>query len=290
MPRAFVLIAALLTALFAALPGVPAAANGVRIYRIESADGHVSWAYPSFHLPDERVIRPSMTLFDRVNRLVIEADVGEIEKHPEKLKPYILNPQPLDLAALFTPQELEVIRARARCNGMFFGIERLRPLFIEMMVGLPCPKPGAEPFERTLEKEAETRGYPVVALEDADEEFKALFAVPESAIIAEIKKYAGHPETASDLYERLIAIYNRGDYDALYRFTVESLPKDAASRQAFIDKVLLERNRHMVERMAPLLAQGKALVVVGAAHFPGKDGIVDLLQHRGFKVTLVETD
>ena len=146
----------------------PAAAKSVRLYRAESPEGRASYLYPSFHLPDERINRPSLGLLDRVKRLVIEADIDEMEKHPEKFVSYMLSPQPVDLAALFTPEEIAVIRDRARCNGMPFGAERLRLFFIEMIVGLPCPKPGAVLFERELERGAATRGYPVTALEIAD--------------------------------------------------------------------------------------------------------------------------
>ncbi len=281
----FALIAASLLAFAPAAP-----AKSVRLYRALSPEGKASYLYPSFHLPDERIIRPSLTLLDRVKHLVIEADIADAEKHPERMVPYVLSPQPVDLAGLFTPEEINVIRARALCNGMPFGVERLRLFFIEMIVGLPCPKPGAVLFERRLQQEAETRGYSVTALESADEELKAVFSLPDGPVVDEIKRYTDHPDAAAEMLDRMVAIYNSGDYDKLYAFTIANLPKKDSARQAFIDRVLVQRNRIMVERMAGALAEGDALVVIGAAHLPGENGILDLLRRRGFKITTVEVE
>jgi uncharacterized protein len=90
--------------------------------------------------------------------------------------------------------------------------------------------------------------------------------------------------------DRMVAIYNSGDYDKLYAFTIANLPKKDGARQAFVDRVLVQRNRTMVDRMAGALAEGDALVVVGAAHLPGENGILDLLQRRGFTISTVEVE
>ena len=289
--RSLALLLAAFSLLLLGLLAVPmAAAKPVRLYRAESPDGRLSYLYPSFHLPDDRINRPSLGLLDRVKRLVIEADIDEAQKHPEKMVPYMMSPQPVDLAALFTADEIKAIRSRALCNGMPFGVERLRLVFIEMIMGLPCPKPGAVLYERQLEEGAAKRGYPVTVLESADEEFKAVFSLPQGPVVQEIKKYTDDPNAAAKDLDQMVTVYNSGDYDKLYAVTVANLPTEDGVREAFIDRVLVQRNRNMVERMAGALAEGDALVVVGAAHLPGENGIVAMLQRRGFKVTLVDVD
>ena len=82
----------------------------------------------------------------------------------------------------------------------------------------------------------------------------------------------------------MIVLYNAGDLDALYDLMMKQEMSRAADRKLFIDKLLVERNRKMVDRLADVLVQGDSLVVIGALHFPGRDGIVALLTQRGFKV------
>ena len=275
-------------ALCLALAGNAAAGETINFYRAESPQGRVSYFYPSFHVADDRITRPPVAVLDTMTQLVIEADIGELQKHPETMARYVVSPTPLDFAALFTPAELEVIRARAACNGVNGHIERLRPFFVGMMVAMPCPKPGGVLYELVLEQAAQARGLKITALESADEEFAALYALPDRAFIDEIRKYADAPEAGGEMVARMVALYNDSNYGALYDLSLADLPKDAGDRRLFMDKVILDRNRAMVERMSPALAAGGALVIVGALHLPGKDGIIELLQRRGFKVSMVK--
>ena len=266
-----------------------AAAPPVRFYRAESADGRITFFYPSFHLRDSRVPRPPMAMLDRVKRLVLEADIVAAKTHPEALTRYILSPQPLDLARLFTPAEIAGIRSRAACNGVAGPlVEKLRLSFIAMMIALPCPKAEGGSYEEGVERAAQERGLAITALESAEEEFAAMAALPDRLFIEEIKELAADADVEERLLDRMITLYNAGDLDALYDLATKNGLKKAADRKLFLDKVLLERNRRMVHRLGDVLAQGDALVIVGALHFPGRDGIVDLLKRQGFKVTAID--
>ncbi|MGE5765707.1 MAG: TraB/GumN family protein [Bacteroidota bacterium] len=49
--------------------------------------------------------------------------------------------------------------------------------------------------------------------------------------------------------------------------------------------MLNDRNRLMVERMMPLMQRGSTFVGVGAGHLAGEEGILRLLEQRGYTVT-----
>jgi uncharacterized protein YbaP (TraB family) len=266
------------------------AAKPIRFYRAESADGRVTFFYPSFHLRDARVPRPPMAMLDRVKRLVLEADIDEARAHPGALTPYILSPKPVDLAKLFTPAVIANIRARADCNGVGPMVERLRLSFIATMTALPCPKPDGGSYEEEVERAAKQRGIAITALETAEDEFAALSALPDRLFIDEIREVAGDPDAGDRLLARMIVLYNSGDLGALYALMMKHGMSNPADRKLFMEKVLIARNRKMVERLAEVLAQGGALVVIGALHFPAKDGIVDLLKRRGFKVAAIDVE
>jgi uncharacterized protein YbaP (TraB family) len=49
------------------------------------------------------------------------------------------------------------------------------------------------------------------------------------------------------------------------------------------EKIIVERNRRWVPQIEKILAQGDgAMVVVGAAHLVGKDGVIEMLKARGY--------
>ena len=211
----------------------------------------MTFFYPSFHLRDPRVPRPPMTMLDSVRRLVLEADIVEAQAHRDRLTPYLLDPAPRDLATLFTPKEIARIRSRAACNGLSGAVDRLRLSFIATIVALPCPKAGDEggSYEEGVEIAAQQRGLKVIGLETAEEQLAALAGLPDRLFIGEIKDMAAHPDDTDETVDRMIALYNGGDIDGLYKLMLSTAPKNAADRQLFIEKILLERNRHMVERL-----------------------------------------
>ena len=267
------------------------AGKPIWFFRAENAAGRATFFYPSFHLRDARVPRPPMTMLDSVGHLVLEADIVEAKAHRDTLMPYLIAPTARDLATLFTAPEVARIRARADCNGLGSAVDRLRLSFIATIVALPCPKAGGDEsasYEEGVELAAQRRGLKVTGLETAEEEFAALAALPDRLFIGEIKAMAAHPDRADQTLGRMIALYNDGDFDGLYALMLSEAPKNAADRKLFIQKVLLDRNRHMVERLADVLAQGNALVIVGALHFPGEGGILGLLKQQGYRLTRVD--
>src|SRR3546814_9044049 len=64
---------------------------------------------------------------------------------------------------------------------------------------------------------------------------------------------------------------------------IEKEPAARAYKKAFLD----DRNHRMVERLVPLLERGKAFVAVGAAHLPGEEGMLHLLEQQGYRITRV---
>ncbi|HEV2551931.1 MAG TPA: TraB/GumN family protein [Stellaceae bacterium] len=281
-----VLLLALLT-----LRAAPAdASDPVWFYRAESPRGAITYLYPSDHLNDARVRRPPEWIVDQRSKLVLEVTTDQLEANTEMAMSYILSPTPVELHAYFTESEIDTIRARLTCHGVAQMIEQLRLSFISIFISFPCPNSSDEPYtyEELLELRAKTHGIEVVGLESPDEQLTALASLPDRVAIESIKEYVGDPAHVDELDERMIAAYNAGKYDDLYRMTMDEGPKNPDDKKLFWDKIVIERNRHMVERLGAILEQGNALVVIGAAHFPGPDGIVDLLRRQNYKVTEID--
>lgn len=131
-------------------------------------------------------------------------------------------------------------------------------------------------------------GMRVVALEKLEEQL-ALFDEAPSRDQAEIlREVLAQLEEEPDALEKLIENYLDGNMTPAYQ-RLEAMARDgndpdaARFKEAFLDA----RNRTMVDRMIPLLERGKAFVAVGALHMPGEEGILHLLEQRGYRVTRV---
>jgi uncharacterized protein YbaP (TraB family) len=81
--------------------------------------------------------------------------------------------------------------------------------------------------------------------------------------------------------ERIVRSWLAGDVKALDEVLLAGMREYPEVHQ----KLIVERNRRWVPQIDQMIRQGEnVLVVVGAAHLVGKDGIIELLRARGYSV------
>jgi uncharacterized protein YbaP (TraB family) len=96
-----------------------------------------------------------------------------------------------------------------------------------------------------------------------------------------------HHDLIPGIVEKSIQAYLKRDLGAMWEIN-NSMMEDEADKnlnEAFLQRVLYDRNQRMVGRMQPRLAEGEAFIAVGALHLYGDKGVLSLLQSRGYQVT-----
>ena len=79
----------------------------------------------------------------------------------------------------------------------------------------------------------------------------------------------------------VVQSWMRGDVASLEELLLSGMREHPAMYQ----KVIVERNRRWLSQIEKLMAQGEhVLLVVGAAHLVGKEGVIELLKARGYAV------
>ncbi len=127
-------------------------------------------------------------------------------------------------------------------------------------------------------------GMRVEGLETLEEHLGFIDAVPLRDHATMLRELVEQLEEEPDRFDRLVEDYLDGDMSRVLGELEAEARKDPAAR-AFKEALLDQRNRQMVERMIPLLERGKTFVAVGAAHLPGDEGMLHLLERRGYRVT-----
>ena len=80
---------------------------------------------------------------------------------------------------------------------------------------------------------------------------------------------------------QIVQSWLKGDSGSLEALLLEGM-KDYPELH---EKIIVDRNRRWVPQIEKILAQGgDAMVVVGAAHLVGKDGVIEMLKARGYKL------
>jgi uncharacterized protein len=85
------------------------------------------------------------------------------------------------------------------------------------------------------------------------------------------------------LMSDLIAAYRAGDFEKLAAISEQERADDPDRHEALLDA----RNRDWIPKLKPHLERGRAFVAVGAAHFPGEEGLIELLRAEGYVLSRV---
>lgn len=90
-----------------------------------------------------------------------------------------------------------------------------------------------------------------------------------------------------DSMETAITLYLQGDVGMIAPALRKIVPEDLSDADyALFQKVILtDRNHLMVDRATPLLEKGGVFLAIGALHLPGKEGVVELLRQKGYRLT-----
>jgi uncharacterized protein YbaP (TraB family) len=85
----------------------------------------------------------------------------------------------------------------------------------------------------------------------------------------------------TDYEEAMMNYYRDKDLDMLDSLT------NLSNGEKYLKVMLWDRNRVMVKSIDSLMQTGSLFAAVGAAHLPGKNGIIEMLRTKGYTVTAV---
>ncbi len=126
----------------------------------------------------------------------------------------------------------------------------------------------------------------VEQLETADFQLKLLASLPDKLADEYLNYALGQSSKSKDEDSKLEKLWVSGDAEALDK-AMANPPKNL---EPLMRSLREDRNPHMADIAEKhLKAKSPCFFVVGAAHLVGKEGVIALLQKRGYTVTQVES-
>ena len=166
------------------------------------------------------------------------------------------------------------------------GIDNMKPWAVMMM--LSAPRAGRGLFlDMALQYDATQRGKPTYGLETMQEQIAVFNGMSLEDQVILLRDAVQNVQLTQDAMEELTRAYLRRDLSALLALNEKLKPNDGRVYADMMDRLLVQRNANMVERMRVRLKEGNAFVAVGALHLPGETGMLRLLSAAGYRVTRI---
>lgn len=184
-----------------------------------------------------------------------------------------------------------VDRLLARSGSGLPACCRMKPwMLANTLVVLESMRAGLNPAygsEAQLYQLALASGKPVVEIESVDEQLRLFDEAPLAVQLDYLRHTAETIEDGSaraDI-ERLVAAWERGDDAAMERLVDEMTRGGRAAQRFVAERIVGGRHPKMVAAIERYAASGRLhLVVIGALHYFGPDGLLQRLRERGFSL------
>jgi len=260
------------------------------VWTIERA-GQTGWLVGSLHLmtPDAYPLPPFLeSAFLSAQVLVEEADPDEL-KAPEAAAELVRRafyPAGQSLEKHLSADTYRSIVERASKVGLpAEAVQRMRPWMLAItLAAVEMQSAGFDPalgLDRHFRDRAIGMGKPLQTLEASLEQVSILeslgAALQESLVVETLRG----TETEISQIRTLMAAWKGGDAAGLERILLDGTKESPQIYQA----LFVDRNKRWVPKIEACLAKARCMVVVGAGHMVGPDGLIDMLSKRGYTVS-----
>ncbi|MDQ0116102.1 TraB/GumN family protein [Paenibacillus harenae] len=261
------------------------------LWKVEN-EGNVVYLLGSIHIANDAMypLRPEITnAFDASDYLVVEADITkanepEVQELVLKLSTYT---DGTTLKDHLSPETYAKLEGILKENGLPAGaFDMYKPWSVsttlDYLKAMQSGYNGDNGIDMNFLAQAIERKVPIVELESIEFQLKMLDGfsaeLQEEMLATSIENYYATESGIDELSEMWVT----GDEEKLMAITNETGEHEELNKA-----MLTDRNIPMVDKIEGYLKDEDGetyFVVVGAAHMLGEDGIVPLLEKKGYKV------
>ncbi len=286
-----VLTACSLAALWMSLASAAPLEGETFLWEIRS-DSCTVYLLGSIHIADQRIypLKSSITnAFAASKALVVEVDVTDLDATESG---YIFSNAfytgEADLLQHLSAESRQMLKKSLRRYGVQLEqVRKMKPWFLaNMLVSAELAKHGMRP-ENGIDYHflhlAKKRGLPVLELESIREQidlFEELVNTREDLLL---RYLLGELATVEAEMNELLNAWKNGDVEKLYGLLNQQTLNDPELKPVN-EMLFTQRNLKMAAKIERFLAKETTLlIIVGAGHLVGQDGIVQLLRDKGYR-------
>ena len=228
--------------------------------------------------------------FNKSEYVIFEIDVNKMNDISEQMKflPKILMKGDTSLKDLITANQYKQVKDYFSEKHLpLFLFEKVKPMFLTMFTDGdfdPLSMKNGEylSYELEISKMVKEKHKKTGGLETIEFQVGVLDSIPYK-YQAEMLMKSINSDRDSSAMDNMYDLYLSQNISALH----QSIESDDLSKY---EKILLNnRNNTWIPRMAEYMRKDPSLFAVGAGHLGGKQGVINLLQKAGYKLSPVLT-
>lgn len=220
--------------------------------------------------------------------LVLEADVPAPDDAQAGLRmmQQLSYPDGSSLKQKLTPQVYQALADYLQPFGVDLAqLDRFKPGFIAMQLAiLEMHKAGinGEGVDAFFAKKAKTDGKTTLFLETLDFQLSLMAGLGEGDESEFIRVNLANASDAAELLKNSLLAWRQGDMATIEQLL---LKKARAEDAKTYQQMFTARNQQWLPKISAMFGNSATeLVMVGAGHLPGDDGVLRLLQQAGYQV------
>lgn len=267
-----------------------------RLWLVEAPGVAPSWVLGTMHSADPEIATPWPALADVMNNadsITIELVLDEAAT--ASMGQAMMLSDGRSLAQIVGRERMtKIVKTGAQYGMPVEALQQFKPWAVSMIFSLPPSElerqaTGAPMLDAVLQQHGNSRGIPVYGIETVEEQMSLFTGDSEADQIAFLDATLEMQPQAEAQFDEMRRLWLAGDLAGLHDLSMEaaqSAPPGMA--EDFMNRLIRDRNRRMAIRVGRQLAQGNALIAVGALHLPGEEGVLALLAKRGYAVSAVK--
>jgi hypothetical protein len=229
-----------------------------------------------------------LTAFNASKRLVLEVDLSRIS--PDAAQRVTLEKAMYRDGQTLQQNVSEETYQLAEQHAAKLGIDMkimgpMKPWFVALtLLAIKFQQIGLDPnlgVDHYLAERAKASGKATSGLETLEFQVGLFDQLSKRDQESLLRETVGEMELLVTNINQIVQSWLNGDSDSLEALLLGGMKEYPELHE----KIIVDRNRRWVPQIEKILAQdGDAIVVVGAAHLVGKDGVIEMLKARGYRL------
>ncbi|MCI5049138.1 MAG: TraB/GumN family protein [Rickettsiales bacterium] len=263
------------------------------LYRAEHKDYQTAYVFGTFH-SDSPALKPMFVqaagALNKVDTLLLEINATPASQR-KALQLLTLSPEVAGLHELLSK---ELFRRAERLIRPVLDIslnefDRYKPWALAVLAQYPKPEANGVVLDEKIRIAARKLQKQIKGLESVEQQMSIFNEMSMEDQIAFLTITLDQMNTMSSMNDEIKTLYLDEDIDGMLALS-ERVFADMAKTKPKLAKylkarVIGKRNKHMLNEALKEMKNAKALIAVGALHLPGDNGVLALLEDKGFKVT-----